>query len=281
MSKVGFPIPSVVSERIAARSLSPRTSAALALAAFVGISFLYFGLRGQTEGGHPNLTAVAGIPLGALLVLRWVQGELRSFWLELGVGVVFGFELLVSTEVAPTMTVALLLGLVLALALVPTRRARLVQIWKPLAGAALVGAILTSPLIYYALTGFESSAQHITNEHFADLLNYFVPTRLSPVSFGWTRHLAAGFSGNVHEEGAYLGIPVLVMVALFARSTLPSTTCSPSAWPSTRGSQPRSWSRSGSPRSGRDGSGSCYRPSLSPCSYPTRPCVVRTFATST
>ena len=106
----------------------------------------------------------------------------------------------------------------LALALVPTRRARLVQIWKPLAGAALVGAILASPLIYYTLTGFESSAQHITNEHFADLLNFVVPTRLSLISFGWTRHLAAGFSGNVHEEGAYLGIPVLVMIALFARS---------------------------------------------------------------
>ena len=103
----------------------------------------------------------------------------------------FGFELLVSTEVALTMTVALLLGLVLAFALVPTRRSRLVQIWKPLAGAALIGAILTSPLIYYTLTGFESSAQHITNEHFADLLNFVVPTRLSLISFGWTRQLAA------------------------------------------------------------------------------------------
>ena len=57
-------------------------------------------MLGQTEGGHPNLTAVAGIPLAALLVLRWVQGELRSLWLGLGVGGVFGFELLVSTEVA-------------------------------------------------------------------------------------------------------------------------------------------------------------------------------------
>ena len=75
-------------------------------------------------------------------------------------------------------------------------------------------------MIYYTLTGFESSAQHITNEHFADLLNYVVPTRLSLISFGWTRHLAAGFSGNVHEEGAYLGIPVLVMIALFARARL-------------------------------------------------------------
>jgi hypothetical protein len=50
----------------------------------------------------------------------------------------------------------------------------------------------------------------------ADLLNWFVPTRVSLVGGEWLSSLSDGFAGNVAENGAYLGVPALAILGLFA-----------------------------------------------------------------
>ncbi len=40
-------------------------------------------MLGQASGGHPNLAFVAGIPLAALVIVLWVERDLRSRWLAL------------------------------------------------------------------------------------------------------------------------------------------------------------------------------------------------------
>ena len=50
-----------------------------------------------------------------------------------------------------------------------------------------------------------------------DLANLVVPT-MATVGGWWTRHFVASFPGNDAERGAYLGVPLLVIVVLFAWS---------------------------------------------------------------
>ena len=177
-------------------------------------------MLGQTSGGHPNLAFVAGIPLAALVIVRWVERDLRSRWLALSLGAIFGLQLLVSTEVALTMTVMLVTALVLAVALLPAHRARIAHIWAPLAWAALVAAVIAAPLLYYLVSDFQPEQIHITSDHYADLLNFAIPTPVSLLSFGWTRDVTSSFRSNYIEEGAYLGLPVLVIVGLYAWSRI-------------------------------------------------------------
>ena len=51
-----------------------------------------------------------------------------------------------------------------------------------------------------------------------DLLNFAVPTKLSLSSLGWAAPIAKAFPGNNAERDAYLGLPLLVIVALFVRT---------------------------------------------------------------
>ncbi len=169
---------------------------------------------GQTEG-HPHIAAVFLVPLIALVIVRFVEGELAGRGLVIRLGPLLGLELLISTEVAFTIAIAIVIGLVLGWALLPAQRPRLVGLLAPLAGASLFAALLTAPFVYYALTGFQSGAFHPPTDYVTDLLNFAVPTKLAVASLGWANPIADRFPGNNAERDAYLGVPVLLIVGLF------------------------------------------------------------------
>src|SRR5262249_3089066 len=52
----------------------------------------------------------------------------------------------------------------------------------------------------------------------ADLLNFFLPTHLEAVGAGWAHALSKRWPGNSTEQGAFVGLPLLAIVALYARS---------------------------------------------------------------
>src|SRR4051794_40110398 len=164
--------------------------------------------------GHVHMTSVFLLPLVPLLVLRYLDGELGNRRFAVLLGVLLAGQLSLSTEVALTLTLALLAGLALAWAAAPARRARLRRIVPPLAGAYAVGAILASPLLVYALRDFEHGSINPPGSYTADLLNFVVPTRVVVASGAWARDHAFHFPGNDSERGAYLGIPTILIVAL-------------------------------------------------------------------
>jgi hypothetical protein len=119
-------------------------------------------------------------------------------------------------ELAFTASLALVCGLVLAFALVPGWRGRLRSLPAPLVGAYALAAVLTSPFLYYALTGGKISAFIPPVGYRADLLNIFLPTNIEAVGGGWAHSVADHFPGNYTERGAFVGPAVIVIVALFA-----------------------------------------------------------------
>ena len=168
------------------------------------------------ELGHMQLTAAFVIPLAALVVLQYVEDELSAWTLVVRLGPLLALQVLISTEVAFTLTLALACSLVVAFAVAPASRPRLVTSIVPLLGAYALGAVLTAPFDYYLLTGISGKAIQTAPLYNADLLNFVVPTRLTLVGRGWADSVAQHFPGNVSEQGAYLGVPALVIVALFA-----------------------------------------------------------------
>ncbi len=174
-------------------------------------------MLGQFQG-HLNLTSVFLLPLVALAVLRFFEGDLNGRGLALRLGVLLAFQVAISTEVAFTLTLALLTGIVLAFALVPSVRTRTRAIVLPLAGAYTLAAALVSPLLYYLLTDFHSETINRIGPadlFGADLLNFVVPTRLV-LGGGWLDPVARHFQTGFTEGGAYLGAPTVLILGWFA-----------------------------------------------------------------
>jgi hypothetical protein len=177
---------------------------------------------GQDGGGHMNLSSAFLLPLIALVTVRAVEGELAGRRLAVRMGPLLAFQLLLSTEVAFTVTLALAVGLLLCVLLVPDRRRRLWTLLPGIAGSYLLAGLLTSPFLYYLLTGVHAGGPSERDEFVADLVNFAVPTRIVLAGGAWLTGISDRFPTNFSEQGAYLGLPALVIVGLFARERLRS-----------------------------------------------------------
>ena len=174
----------------------------------------------QGGEGHLHLSSVFLVPLAGLVVVRFLDGELTGRGLAIRLGPLLGFQVLTATEVAFTVTLALAAGLVLAYLFVPSRRSRVAALLGPLLGAYAIGAALTAPFLYFLLTGFHKGGFNNQDTFVADLANFVVPTKVTLIGGSWAKGLASRFPGNPSEQDAYLGVPTVLAVALFARSRL-------------------------------------------------------------
>jgi hypothetical protein len=168
--------------------------------------------------GQPQLTAAFVIPLLALLILRYLEGDVSKRRLAVLAGLLLAVQLWISMEVAFTMTLVLVGALVLAYAFVPARRSSLISAVFPVTCGYVIAAVLASPFLYYALTSVRVSGFQTPSDFVADLLNLLVPTHVEAAGAGWLHNLSKRFPGNYTEQGAFLGLPVLAIVALFAHS---------------------------------------------------------------
>jgi hypothetical protein len=167
------------------------------------------------EEGHLHMTAVFLIPLVFLVVLRYVNGVLDGRGLALRLGILLGAQLWFSTELFATLTLALIVALALALALVGSARSRLRSLVAPVAAAYGIGALIASPVLYYAFTDFASRSVNPPDAYVADLANLFLPTQVIQIGGAWATRYSAVFPGNEAEQSAYLGLPTLAILGLF------------------------------------------------------------------
>ena len=179
-------------------------------------------LLAQGGGGHLHLSAVFVLPLVALVVLRFVQGELGARALIVRLGPLLALQMLISTEVLLTLSLALAASVVLGYALVPDRRPRLISAVVPVLGAYAFAALLTAPFLYFLLDGFYGGSFGLQDNFVADLANFVVPTRITAIGGTWLTSISSRFPGNPSEQDAYLGAPLVLILILFARERLRS-----------------------------------------------------------
>ncbi len=167
------------------------------------------------ELGHLHLSSVFLLPLIALATTRYLEGELDGRGACWRLGVLFGLQFWISTEVCVSAAIVLALVLVLAYALAPATRPRLRRIVRPLLGAVALAAAISGPLLAYAVTGFQSGSIFAPSSADGDLMNLLLPTRLIAAGGSTFAHSSARFYSDLADQGLYLGIPTLAIVAWY------------------------------------------------------------------
>ena len=168
------------------------------------------------ELGHLHMTAVFLLPLMALAVVRYFQGQLDGRSAAWRLGVLFGLQFWLSTEILLTAALALVISLALAYWLLPATRPRINAGLRPLAAAVGIAFLVAAPLVYYAVTGFQSQSINRPVDFDGDVMNFFLPTRLTGAGGSALASYSSKFRGNLAEDGFYLGLPTLVIIVWFA-----------------------------------------------------------------
>jgi hypothetical protein len=168
--------------------------------------------------GQPQLTATFVVPLIALAVIRGFDGAISRRRLTLELGALLGAQLYLATEIAFTATIMLGLGLLLGFGLAPGRRRDVVALLKPIALAYPLAALLAAPLLWNVVTDLHQGGFQPPNRYTADVLYYLIPTHLETLGIGWAHAITTRFSGEPHEEGELIGLPLLAILVVYARS---------------------------------------------------------------
>ncbi len=181
-----------------------------------------FGCSGfellHTESSHIGLTgAGALVPLIALAALRFVSGEISGRGLVLRVAPLVALELLLSTELLFTTALGLAAAFGFAFLLAPACRPSLVRLPRYVISAYVLAGIITAPFVYYLLTGFQKGSFASPASFTADLLTFVAPTGSVLVGgAGVASAITRAFPGLAAEPEAYVGLPTVLVVALYA-----------------------------------------------------------------
>jgi hypothetical protein len=188
-----------------------------------------FGFSSYVLGqstGHVNLILIFLIPAGVHLVLLWLDERVSARRFVVLMTVIITLQFLLSTEVLLTALLAGGAALILGFVWSPPRRQRIRQLIPRVLLAGAISAVLVAPDLYYALKGLAPNPSVDwavkSSVESADPLNYVLPTPVTWVGHALTDSLAVkfnsrngGVTGNYSESGAYLGLPLLVIVVLF------------------------------------------------------------------
>jgi hypothetical protein len=171
--------------------------------------------------GHLHLSLVFVAPL-MLVVLDeiFIRQSRPVALLGAALGALGLTQLLISEEilVSEGLTACMAIALLVALHGKPDRN-RVIYAGRALALAAIVFLIPAAPLLAFQFFG----PQHIVavpqprNVYVTDLLNFVLPTNVQAISGWMSSRVVDQFTGNEGEWGAYLGLPLLAVLAYAAR----------------------------------------------------------------
>jgi hypothetical protein len=203
---------------VLARHLAPRWHAAL----FAGYIFGFSPyMLGALIGGHPYLLLTFPVPLFVLAGLKAYEGAISPRAFAVIATLLIVAEFLFSTEVAATMEAFAALTLILAWYLAePPQQSRIEVLIVPLLLANLGAALILSPYLYYMIAyGVPHTAINSPTAYSIDLLNFILPTPTAQIGvITPLKSIAARFPGNTAEASGYVALPLLLMVALYARA---------------------------------------------------------------
>ncbi len=172
-------------------------------------------MLGQQEG-HLHMTAVFLLPLIALTTVRYLEGELGGRGFAWRLGLLFGLQLWLSTELAVTAALMLALGLGLGFWILPATRKPLRASPGPLLAAIGLAVLVAAPLVVYAVIGFQGQSINGPAIFDGDTANFLLPTHFIWFGGSWFTSISYHFRGDDAEAGAYLGLPTLAIVLWYA-----------------------------------------------------------------
>jgi hypothetical protein len=142
----------------------------------------------------------------------------RRIWPGCRLGILVAAQALISAEVALTTVLVGAIALVAVAVPHPRAIAPVLRGAAPglMVGIAIVCAVYAYPLYVMAAGPYRYSGPAYPGGVNADLLGAVLPTELQRLAPGsWRMHGSSLMGGNTSENGSYLGIPLLILMATF------------------------------------------------------------------
>lgn len=175
---------------------------------------------------HLHLDFIACIPILVWLAVLSYKGKLGRRAFIVITSVVLAFQFGISTEIFATATAFGFIALIIVYSLPVTDRTRLTQVAIRLMYSYVLCLALVSPYLYYMAKGSAGVPSSIQppDLYVADILSYLVPTPNTALHVPWdvspwAASIANQFPGGYDENGAYLGLPLLMIIAAFGVSS--------------------------------------------------------------
>jgi hypothetical protein len=169
---------------------------------------------------HLLLVAVFPVPLIALATLKRLDAEITARRFAILLAALLIAQFLCSVELFATLTMVGGFSLLFALLLFTgDLRARLIGLIAPIAAAYVVAGAILSPYLFSMLAhGFPHDSVWLPGNYSADLLAFVVPTKALMLGMAPAAARVSGtFKAHLSENGAYLGIAVIIFVEVFRR----------------------------------------------------------------
>jgi hypothetical protein len=174
--------------------------------------------------GHLAQVLMMSAPLMLILLDRLLVVQAKTPWRDgLLLGLLCWAQLLTAEETLALEAVTAAIAVVVLCALNWTSvAAHLRYAARGFGAAAALFVPLSVPFLAVQYLGpYRVQDVHPPNEYVSDLFNFFVPTNITKFAPHSALVVATRFTGNGSEQGAYIGLPLLVFIALtlyFARS---------------------------------------------------------------
>jgi hypothetical protein len=196
--------------------LARRLSGSRGAALVAGFLFGFSSYVMAQASSHLNLTLVFLIPLLGLLAVQFVEGDLDR-WRYVGFSALaLTAQFYVSTEIFATFTLVAVICFVAAYLLLYEHRERLRTLTGYSVLAYGVTGVLALPYLLHAFAGKTNPPARGVIPAAEDLANLVVPTRVTWLRPPGSQSITHHFASNGAEQGAYLGIPLLVILVLAA-----------------------------------------------------------------
>ena len=173
--------------------------------------------------GHLSLSAVFLVPLTVLLCIRYARGEVKRRRFVVCLGLLLLLQLGMSIEILASLCVLGAITWVIFMIYAPAGHSpNLRRLAIDVILAASVMTVVASPFLFYQIEGLSYIPPEINSptEYSADLFNYLVPTMVTRFGHTGFAPLASRFSGNAAEQGAYLGLPLVLLLAFYFRDQI-------------------------------------------------------------
>jgi hypothetical protein len=189
------------------------------LAAFAG--GLFYGFSSYETGqmlGHLNLSLNFAVPLVVLVCILRIQQRIGAIAFVAALTALLLIELGLSTEILMTLCVFGAISWAIFLCFAPAAdRPAYLRLAFEIGYAACALIIVASPFWYFILIGFSKLPNVIVSPtvYSSDALNFFIPTIVTRIGRTAFAPIAQNFTGNAAEQGPYLGLPLMLLMAVY------------------------------------------------------------------
>jgi hypothetical protein len=184
-----------------------------------GLLFGFSPYMAAQSFDHLNLTFCALLPLVLLVALRRIRGAAGRGATVLWLGLLLGGEFLISDEILATFCLFGGIAFLLAYAVEHGRRPVLRALALDIILAAPLALLLAAPILLAMAQGAHDLAHPAgwAAIFSIDALNFFLPTESTWFGGRVFVPISQHFSDTLDEQTGYLGVPVLMLIAVVLR----------------------------------------------------------------